>query len=287
VSTPLPRRTLVRTVLVTTLVAALAAVAATALLVNIIERKAEAKQTVFKVAELSDDTDDPEVWGRNYPLQYDGYRRTVDQTRTRFGGSEALPHTPSQADPRSVVSQSKLQEDPRLVTMWAGYAFSKDFREERGHAYMLVDQLYTERQVVVKQPGTCINCHASTYVAMKKLGQGDLQKGFDVLNAMPYSEAKTHLKHPVTCLDCHDSQTMALRVTRPAFMRGIAAVKKLEGVADYQVNRDATRQELRSYVCGQCHVEYYFQGSGKALTFPWDKGLKADDILELQGLDAP
>jgi nitrite reductase (cytochrome c-552) len=99
--------------------------------------------------------------------------------RTRFGGSEALPRTPSQADPRSVVGQSKLEEEPRLRIMWAGYAFAKDFREERGHAHMLSDQTYTERQIVAKQPGTCLNCHASTYVAMKKLGDGDLVKGFE------------------------------------------------------------------------------------------------------------
>ena len=86
------------------------------------------------------------MWGRNFPSQYDGYRRTVDQVRTRFGGSEAVPRTPTAVDPRSVVAQSRLDEDPRLKTIWAGYAFSKDFREERGHAYMLDDQIYTERQ---------------------------------------------------------------------------------------------------------------------------------------------
>ena len=46
--------------------------------------------------------------------------------------------------------------------MWAGYAFATDFREERGHAYMLVDQRYTRRVLEFKQPGTCLNCHAST-----------------------------------------------------------------------------------------------------------------------------
>ena len=59
-----------------------------------------------------------------------------------------MPRTPTQADPRSVVAQSRLEEDPRLKTMWAGYAFAKDFREERGHAYMLDDQTFTERQQV-------------------------------------------------------------------------------------------------------------------------------------------
>ena len=101
--------------------------------------------------------------------------------------------------------------------MWAGYAFSKDFREERGHAYMLEDQTFTERQQVAKQPGTCINCHASAYVAYKQLGGGDIFKGFEELNKMPYFEARKLVTHPVACIDCHDSQTMQLRVTRPAF----------------------------------------------------------------------
>jgi nitrite reductase (cytochrome c-552) len=87
--------------------------------------------------ELIHDIDDPAGWGKNFPFQYDAYTRTVDQVRTRFCGSEAIPRTPTKADPRSVVAQSKLEEDPRLKTMWAGYAFAHDFREERGHAYML------------------------------------------------------------------------------------------------------------------------------------------------------
>src|SRR5215203_3850512 len=164
-------------------VAALAAAAAvliTALLVNIFNRQQEARNPFYRVVELNDETVDPAVWGRNFPLQYDGYKRTVDQVRTRYGGSEAVPRTPTAADPRSIVAQSRLEEDPRLKTMWAGYAFSKDFREERGHAYMLDDQTFTERQQVAKQPGTCINCHASAYVAYKQLGGGDLTKGFEV-----------------------------------------------------------------------------------------------------------
>ena len=36
-----------------------------------------------------------------------------------------VPHAPTEADPRSVVAQSRLDEDPRLRTMWAGYAFAK------------------------------------------------------------------------------------------------------------------------------------------------------------------
>ena len=121
--------------------AVLATIVGVALLMNIFERKQEARNPFYRVVELTDDMEDPAAWGKNFPLQYDDYKRTVDQVRTRFGGSEALPRTPTQADPRSVLSQSRIEEDPRLRVMWAGYAFAKDFREERGHAYMLDDQM--------------------------------------------------------------------------------------------------------------------------------------------------
>jgi nitrite reductase (cytochrome c-552) len=268
-----------RSFVIVVLATTLAVVAVTALLVNIFERKQEARNPFYRVVELTDDTEDPAVWGKNFPLQYDGYRRTVDQVRTRFGGSEAVPRTPTQADPRSVVAQSRLEEDPRLKTLWAGYAFSKDFREERGHAYMLDDQVFTERQIVARQPGTCLHCHASVYVPYKRAGGGDLIKGFEQLNRLPYAEARAQVKHPVSCIDCHDPATMQLRVTRPGFLEGIRALKTSQGVADYDVNRDATRQEMRAFVCGQCHVEYYFKGPEKRLVYPWTKGLKADDIL--------
>ena len=250
-----------------------------ALLINIFQRKQEARNPFFRVVELTDDTVDPSVWGKNFPLQYDGYLQTTDQVRTRYGGSEAEPRTPTQADPRSVVAQSRLEEDPRLKTMWAGYAFAKDFREERGHAYMLDDQTFTERQQVTKQPGTCVNCHASVYVAYKQLGGGDIFKGFEQLSKMPYFDARKYVTHPVACIDCHDSQTMQLRVTRPAFIEGMRVLKASQGIQNYDVNKQATRQEMRAYVCGQCHDEYHFSGPEKRLVYPWSKGLQVDNIL--------
>lgn len=259
--------------------AALAAVAGLALLLNIFERKQEARNPFFRVVELTDDTVDPATWGKNFPLQYDDYKRTVDQVRTKYGGSEALPRTPTQADPRSVVAQSKLEEDPRLRKLWAGYAFARDFREHRGHAYMLDDQTYTERQLAAQQPGTCLHCHASVYVPYKQLGGGDLIKGFEKMNQMSFAEARKLVTHPVACIDCHDPATMQLRITRPGFLEGIRALKAAQGVKDYDVNRDATRQEMRSYVCGQCHVEYYFKGPEKRLTYPWANGIKVEQIM--------
>jgi nitrite reductase (cytochrome c-552) len=268
-----------RGLILAVLVTALLTAGIAALLVNIFERRQEARNPFFRVVEITDDTTDPAVWGKNFPLQYDAYKRTVDQVRTRYGGSEALYHQPTNVDPRSSVAQNKLAGDPRLKIMWAGYAFATDFREERGHAYMLIDQRLTKRVQEFKQPGTCINCHASTYVAMKKLGNGDIFAGFQKINAMTYAEATTVVDHPVSCIDCHDPATMALRVTRPAFIEGMRAFKASQGVQNYDPNTMATAQEMRSFVCGQCHVEYHFAGAEKRLTFPWQKGLKVNDAL--------
>jgi nitrite reductase (cytochrome c-552) len=259
-------------------VAALVTLGLAALLTNIFQRQQEARNPFYRVVELTDTTIDPAVWGKNFPLQYDDYRRTVDQVRTRYGGSEALPRSPSAADPRSVLAQSRLEEDPRLREFWAGYAFAHDFREERGHAYMLDDQVFTERQQASPQPGTCLHCHGSMYVAYRTVGGGDLMRGFDVLNPLPYAEARArgNVRHPISCIDCHDPTTMSLRVSRPGFIEGM---RSLRGDTAYDVNTAATRQELRTYVCAQCHVEYYFKGKEKRLTYPWARGLRADSIL--------
>ncbi len=238
------------------------------------------KAPVKKPAAITDTTDDPAIWGQTYPLEYETYLKTVDMVRTRYGGSEALPWTPRDAsDNRAQVSQSKIDEDPRLKAIWAGYAFALDFREERGHAYMLTDQRQTRRVTERKQPGTCLNCHASTYVAFKKLGDGDLVRGFEKLNPMSYGDATKLVNHPVSCIDCHDPETLSLRVTKPGFMEGMRALKASQGIKDYDVNKQATQAEMRAYVCGQCHVEYYFKGPEKRLVFPWAKGVQAENIL--------
>ncbi|MCC6265236.1 MAG: ammonia-forming cytochrome c nitrite reductase subunit c552 [Bryobacterales bacterium] len=266
--------------LITTMVlSALVTLGVAALLVNIVERKQEARTPFAEVVKLTDDISDPAEWGKNFPLQYDSYKRTVDMVRTRYGGSEAMPVAPPHADGQVVMSQSKIEEDPRLKTMWAGYAFSVDFREERGHAYMLFDQAQTRRVTEFNQPGACLNCHASTYGIYKKLGDGDIMKGFDKMNAMPYQEAAKMADHPVSCVDCHQAETMKLRVSRPAFIEGIRAYKATLGIENYDVNTMASAQEMRTYVCGQCHVEYYFKGPEKRLTYPWTKGLKVENIV--------
>ncbi|MGA2990373.1 MAG: ammonia-forming cytochrome c nitrite reductase subunit c552 [Candidatus Korobacteraceae bacterium] len=259
-------------------IVAVATVAVLALLISIFERKQEARNTFVRVVDITDDTEDPAIWGKNFPAEYETFMKTIEMRPTKYGGSESIPHTPTDQDPRTKTSRSKIEADPRFITMWAGYAFSKDYRERRGHYYALDDQTFTQRQVVVKQPGTCMNCHASMYVPYKKAGDGDIFKGFEKINSMPYTEARKLAKHSLACIDCHDPKTMQLRVTRPAFLEGIRALKASQGIQDYDPNKQASRQEMRTYVCAQCHVEYYFKGDQKRLVYPWAKGVKIENI---------
>ena len=253
--------------------AAIAAIIIAALLLNIFERKQEAKTTFMKIVDVTDDTTDPAVWGQNFPLEYEDYQRTGEQSRTRYGGGDFMP-------------EEKLERDPWLKRMFAGYAFSIDYRDRRGHAHMLFDQEHTERVTKKQQPGSCLQCHTSIMPANRLLGGGDPEKGMAALCAMTYQKAhdiadasgKKLINHPVSCVDCHDPASMKLRVTRPAFITGIKALKASQGVKDYDPNRDATHQEMRTFACAQCHVEYYFKGAGKLLTYPWANGLKVEQI---------
>ena len=250
-----------------------------ALLTNIFERKQEARQPFVRLVDITPDTMDPKVWGQNWPTQYDSYLKTSLPTSTRYGGRGAGA---SDAGPAA----QKLDRDPWLRRIFAGYAFALDYRDRRGHAHALFDQEETRRVTERKQPGACLQCHASNLALYRFAGQGDVTRGFERVSGMPYEEARAMtddkgrplVQHPVACADCHDPQSMALRVTRPAFLAGIKALKAGQGVPDFDPNRAATRQEMRAYVCGQCHVEYYFKGDGKVVTYPWAKGLAVEQI---------
>ena len=268
------------------IVVAILSAALTALLINIAERKAESKNRTIRLAEVTEDDTDPEKWGVNWPRQYDSYNRTAISTRTRFGGhggSEALP-------------EQKIERDPWLKRMFLGYAFSIDYRDRRGHAYMLQDQENTER-LSKPQSGSCLHCHASITPVYRKLGDGDVTKGFEKSYKYSYQELNKIIHdsghaHPVSCVDCHSPENMKLRVTRPGFIQGIQALAKSNAPVPpipsierwrkgprkqpYDPNTDASRNEMRSFTCGQCHVEYYCASKLK-LTFPWGNGLKVED----------
>lgn len=261
--------------IVVLLFVAVAAAALTWLLTNIFQRKEEAKQPFTQVVELTDTTYDPAVWGQNFPIHYDQYKKTAEDTDGDFVKVE-----PTDEDPRETHTISRIDMEPRAQLMWRGYPFAVDYTAPRGHEWAFIDQVNTKRtKDPFKQPGTCLNCHGSMPEVYDKLGDGDRTAGFHAMNAMSFQDAAQHVGSTIACIDCHDPKTMELTITRPAFIEGIKKVKALEGVADYDVNRDATNLEMRTFVCAQCHVEYYFAGEGKTLTFPWAKGLTVYDAM--------
>lgn len=312
--------------------AAVATLGITAVLVTIFENLQDARTPFVRVAEVSEISTDPVPWGKNWPHQYDAYKATAGDRF--YGGSSAMP-------------ESKLDESPWLKRLYAGYAFSIDYREARGHAYMLYDQGVTERVTKRSQSGACLHCHASVTTTYRRVGLQDLgepwddealaaefnwpavQRGFEVVSTKPYHDVlamveatpdgtpgdeppfpqppvggfdapqpesdmpKIGAAHPVSCIDCHDPKTMEIRITRPGFIQGIADLaesddpvphlptieqwRRGEREAPYDPNELATRQEMRSFVCGQCHVEYYCANK-MTLTFPWGNGLKTEDL---------
>jgi nitrite reductase (cytochrome c-552) len=306
-------------------------------LVTMFGRKQEARQPFVRLAEVTEISTDPEPWGRNWPHQFDGWKATAGDKF--YGGASAMP-------------ESKLEQQPWLKRLYAGYAFSIDYREARGHAYMLYDQGVTERVTKKSQAGACLHCHASATVMYRKAGleamgrpeddealaaEFDMPavvRGFREVSTRPYAEVLAMVMaapdgtpgesepvvpqapiggfsgelagkavpldhgmvgeaHPVSCIDCHDPKTMAVRVTRPGFVLGIAALaesdepvphlpsvekwRRGDRAAPYDPNADVTRAEMRSFVCGQCHVEYYC-ASKDTLEFPWGQGLKAEQL---------
>jgi nitrite reductase (cytochrome c-552) len=323
-------------------VAFLAAAGGTALvawvLVTMFEHKQEARMPFVRVAEVTEISTDPEPWGLNWPHQFDGWKATAGDKF--YGGSSAMP-------------ASKLEQHPWLKRLYAGYAFSIDYREARGHAYMLYDQGVTERVTKKPQAGACLHCHASNTVMYRKVGLAAMglpaddatlaadfnmeavTRGFQEVSRKPYHEVLalilaapdgtpgenvpavpqppiggfTHEfegqpvpeghpalaegeAHPVSCIDCHNPKTMAIRITRPGFMLGIAALaagdapvphlpsverwRRGDRAEAYNPNRDASRQEMRTFVCAQCHVEYYCANKD-TLEFPWGQGLKMEE----------
>ena len=205
-------------------------------------------EPLIEIAALEPDSS---KWGINFPNQYSTLLKTgTNNTRTNYGGSEPF---------------SKLEADPRLVTLFAGYGFSKDYNEERGHLNSLTDVRATLR-VNDKTPGTCYSCKSSNNPSLWD------QMGMAAFDKTPFMELGNHIEQPIGCANCHEAGTMRLVVTNPALEEALAAQGK-----DWTT---FTRQEMRTVVCANCHVEYYFLGDGKYLTFPWENGTNIDQIAQ-------
>jgi len=170
-----------------------------------------------------------------------------------------------------------LEEDPRLVVLWAGYGFSKDYNQGRGHYYAIEDIQNTLRTGAPKGPGdgpmpsTCWACKSPDVPRL--MNEHGIEEFYDGKWADKGSEVVNY----IGCADCHDSKTMSLRISRPALVEAFESMGK-------DINQ-STHQEMRSLVCAQCHVEYYFNSKlpGKEgtpyLVFPWKDGMSAENMI--------
>lgn len=223
---------------------------------SVMERRWEAQRPQIAVRPLDEWEPNNAVWGMNYPLEYESYMRTkITETRTMFGG----------ADPRDY-----LEIDPFQVVLFAGYGFAKEYLQARGHYWSVQDVIETARLVRPFNAGTCWTCKST-----------DVPRLIDQMGAKDFYAANFHdladeIEHPIGCQDCHDPQTLQLQITRPALIEAFEAM-----------GRDitqATHQEMRSLVCAQCHVEYYFRtdpdaGMKNYLVYPWEQGTTVEDML--------
>jgi len=226
------------------------------LAVSIMERRWEAQRPEVVVRPIGQWEPDNAVWGQNYPREHESYLRTrVTDTQTKYGGS---------------YPRDYLTADPLQVLLFAGYPFSKDYRQARGHYYAVEDVAKTARIAKPFQAGTCWSCKSTDVPRlMDKMGV----KEFYAAN---FHDLAAEVTHPIGCQDCHDPQTLKLRITRPALREAFAAMGK-------DIDQ-ATHQEMRSLVCSQCHVEYYFktneqEGLKNYLTFPWAKGTTLEAMM--------
>ena len=239
------------------------------LVVSIMERRWEGAQPQLIVTTIGDWETDNAVWGQNYPREYEGFLRTKEEdTRTEFGGS---------------VLHDYLEIDPRQVVLFAGYGFSKDYKQARGHAWAVQDVVDSGRTTRpdgsdTGMPGTCWTCKSPDVPRLMH------ERGVAGFYNATWKELKPEVRHPIGCLDCHDPKTMNLRVSRPALREAFERQGR---------DIDALgHQEKRTMVCAQCHVEYYFANDpdanaagektfakkGRYLTFPWDEGTSVDEM---------
>ncbi len=217
---------------------------------SVMERRGESYQLLQPVKPIAEWEPRNEVWGENYPREFETYRATIDTTfASLHGGSATI---------------DMLERYPNLVILWAGYAFSRDYSQSRGH-YHAVEDIRNTLRTGVPQPGTCWTCKSTDVPRlMNQMGVANFYKA-------TWEELGPEIQNNIGCQDCHDPKTMNLRITRPALIEAY----ERRGVKI----QDATHQEMRSQVCAQCHVEYYFKGKAeKYLTFPWDKGVTAEEI---------
>lgn len=196
---------------------------------------------------LAADETDPAAFAKVYPRHYDSYLKNNDTAKepSVYGGASREDH---------------LAANPYMRVLWDGYSFAKDYKDDRGHTYALEDVKNTGRNPAKLN---CMTCKSTQVpAAIKKYG--------DAFWSMPFKENAAQFTTSIGCPDCHDPETMELRITRPSLVEAFQRQGK-------DISK-ATRQEMRTLVCAQCHVEYYFAKDNSKVVFPWDNGTEPEQI---------
>ena len=212
------------------------------------------------------------AFGKEFPKHYASYQRNEESTvMTEYKGSVPF----SKHDNQSPLPEGYKHAQPYLKNLWLGYPFSYDYREARGHTHAIEDFLHIDRINTYAEkgglPATCWNCKTPKMLEWVKQ-DGDAFWAKDVNEFRDKIDMKDHA---IGCANCHDPQNMSLRITSVP-------------LNDYLVSkgidwRKLPRNEMRSLVCGQCHVEYYFNGpsmgANKKPVFPWAEGMNPEQML--------
>jgi len=222
---------------------------------SITERRAEGISTLA-IKPVEGNTAINEKYKSIAPREYDSWKQTAQMDfKSKYNGN---------------TLHDVLEEDPNMVMLWAGYGFAKDYNAPRGHMHAIEDMQNTLRTGAPTgpndgpMPATCWTCKSPDVPrVMQEIGVAEYYKG-------KWASLGSEIVNPIGCADCHDPKTMNLAISRPALVEAFARQGK-----DIT---EATHQEMRSLVCAQCHVEYYFQGEGNYLTFPWDEGMTVEDM---------
>ncbi|MGK2943311.1 MAG: ammonia-forming cytochrome c nitrite reductase [Desulfuromonadales bacterium] len=199
------------------------------------------------------------LWAADYPHQFGTWKKTAESDEIT----------------------DLLKEKPQLAILWAGYGFAKDYNAPRGHFYALQSNqntLRTGAPVDAKtgpMPTACWTCKSPD---VPRMIQQDGELEFFTGKWAKYGH---EIANSIGCADCHDSKTAELTVGRPSLQRGLeSAGLDMKTVSE---------TEMRSLVCAQCHVEYYFKktdwtdAAGNAqvanvVTLPWANGMTVEGM---------
>ncbi|MBN6711324.1 ammonia-forming nitrite reductase cytochrome c552 subunit [Haemophilus haemoglobinophilus] len=222
---------------------------------SVAEKRAPTKEELAKPTKIVIEANNS-LFAEKYPRQYESWANTAKST-------EIVP---------------AIEVDPRLIVMWGGYAFSKEYNKPRGHFYTVTDVrniLRTGGPLDANsgpQPMACWTCKGPDVPRLIN------EWGEEAYFTGKWAKGGAEIVNSIGCADCHDTTSKdfaegkpALRIARPHVLRALANINKEFAGLD--------KTDQRAAICANCHVEYYFDKKNvNNVVFPWMKGVDVDSI---------